>query len=121
MNYIHLVTYLEKTCGSIGFDDVTVYDWINEDLLRKTGHLDTINPIQVGFYVSGKKTPEYRVFIGTEDDDNNITVTKKEWIEVFDSFLKELNNSSVHINLEGDDIGYTFNNTNELIYFLNHQ
>lgn len=104
----NLVSYLEKNIGSLSVDDVTNYNWINDDLKKELAELDTTQPIQVSFYISGIENRDHRIFIGSEDDDHNITVTKSNFSKILEIFLREVENVEYKYNIIGDDAEYEF-------------
>lgn len=121
----NIISYLAKNNANVSFDDVTVYNWVKSNF-EKYQNIDTSYPIQISFGISERKNKKkYNLFIGSEEDDDNMVVSKAKFLKVFSDFIKETRNSGkdkLHINLivfEGKNEGENeFDGVDKLLKFI---
>ena len=127
---LQIVDHIEKNCAGIEFDDVVFYKWIDDSIEKAIdidGHAVEINktkPILVSFYISGTKDRLHRIFIGSEECDNNINVSTAMFATKLFEFLQELEDSRLPSLMAidgGDDGRYKFKNTSELSDYLKNR
>lgn len=99
-----LAQYLDKNCASLSIDDVTHYEWIDDNLKKDLSDVDLTQPIQVSFYVSDIRKHVHRIFIGPSDD--NITVSKSVFLNTLENFMREIEHKGYTYNLMSDDVEY---------------